>query len=226
MQRVRLGSIDAVIAGPASSKTAVIMFHGYGADCTDLVALSSLKSDVRWVFPNGIEPAHAEPGIGGRAWFSLPKEALEGAFSGKPFDLADFKFPNLSQLHQRLDKMLQLLSLQFTNIVVGGFSQGSGIAIDWTLHRKEKPRGFVILSGGFFNTSLWGNLSALQGLEFFQSHGTEDSILSYASAQHLEKQLVEGGLVGELISFRGGHEIPPKVVTAMQKFLNSHLSQK
>jgi len=63
-------------------------------------------------------------------------------------------------------------------------------------------------------------VTRLDGLEYFQSHGEEDPLLSYAAAEDLNKMLETAGLKGEFHGFRGGHEIPRQVLQQLGHFIN------
>ncbi|MBL7688273.1 MAG: hypothetical protein JNJ49_09570 [Bdellovibrionaceae bacterium] len=60
----------------------------------------------------------------------------------------------------------------------------------------------------------------LAGIRFLQSHGTLDFVLPFALAERLERVLVDAGLDGMLLPFRGGHEIPMPVLREWQSWLN------
>jgi phospholipase/carboxylesterase len=62
-----------------------------------------------------------------------------------------------------------------------------------------------------------------KGLRVFQSHGTQDEILSYAGGERLRDALRKSGLAVDWHSFRGGHEIPQSALMALNAFLKTVL---
>jgi phospholipase/carboxylesterase len=98
-------------------------------------------------------------------------------------------------------------------LVLGGFSQGSMLALDAALHMKEKPAGLLLLSSTLIARPRWEPLMAsLAGVPIVQSHGAQDAILQLADAERLAALLREAGANLRWVEFRGGHEIPPVVL--------------
>ena len=57
-----------------------------------------------------------------------------------------------------------------------------------------------------------------------QSHGQQDALLPHAAAERLRDLLREAELEVEWLSFRGGHEIPDRVMEAMGRFITKATS--
>ncbi|MEM1418628.1 MAG: hypothetical protein AAGH15_27285, partial [Myxococcota bacterium] len=58
----------------------------------------------------------------------------------------------------------------------------------------------------------------------FQSHGQDDMVLAYPGAAALHGALTDGGLEAELVTFRGGHAIPPPALDGLGAFLGRVLA--
>ncbi|MCW7505903.1 alpha/beta hydrolase [Leptospira paudalimensis] len=204
----------------------VVLFHGYGASAFDLYPIHEvLVTDQKfnWVFPHGHLSIPLMPGYSGRAWFPIDMAALEEAIRKNDFrNFADKDPEGMDIARASAYLMLEALGVPWNQLILGGFSQGAMLATDITLRNELMSKGLMILSGALVNESLWKDLAPKKSnLRFFQSHGEYDPILGYANAKKLEKLLRGSGLLGEFISFPGGHEIPAPVVQGISRYLNS-----
>ena len=209
----------------------VILFHGYGADAYDLQTLSDVlggERPVDFLFPQGPLEVPIGPGWTGRAWWPIDVAALEkAAVSGEPRDLSLENPEGLKALRPSVQKMLSQCGYPLSKIVIGGFSQGAMLATDTYLRTPEPCAGLMILSGALLCSTEWKQLAAARsGQRFFQSHGKNDSVLSFRGASQLETALTQGGMKGSLQSFNGGHEIPMSVIQSAQKYIQQSLFQK
>lgn len=220
----RIGSLDCVYLPGEEAGPLVVFFHGYGADCWDLVSISESLDlpGATWVFPNGIIEVPIGPGWMGRAWTEIDAEAFNLALaSGVPRDLSSVR---LTGMERALDASLGFFKSlgveDHSHLIVGGFSQGAMLTIETILSSSLPVSAAVILSGTLTDEENWRQKAAhRQPVQFFQSHGTQDSVLGFAGAQRLEQLLRKADWKGHLRSFKGGHEIPPAVVNDLQAFL-------
>ena len=90
-----------------------------------------------------------------------------------------------------------------------------------TVLRTERPfAGLILLSGSLIAKEEWVPLMGKRkGLPVFQSHGTDDPLLSFQTAETLRDLLTEHGLSLDWQEFQGGHEIPFFVLKQLGKFL-------
>lgn len=227
----KLGTVQCLevpCENPADENNAdcVILFHGYGADAYDLRSLSEVirpKKPTHWLFPQGVQEVPIGPGWTGRAWWSLDMAAIDAAArSGQPRDISNEKPEGLEKLRPRIFQMIEKLDIPWNRIILGGFSQGAMLATDLFLRAPEAPKGLMLLSGALLNKTEWKELAANRaGSKFFQSHGDQDMVLGHRGAAQLETLLINGGLKGSLVTFRGGHEIPMVVIQKATEYLNS-----
>ena len=209
---------------------AVVLCHGFGANMHDLAGLTgalSLGRPVRWVFPQA--PVELPGYPAGRAWFpSDPTEFLAFA-SGELFsDLSGLDPSGLRQSGRLLLDLLDRIGSPVSRTVIGGFSQGSMVALEAALAASEPPAGLVVLSGSIIAGDRWRKAGAarerpLDGLPVFQSHGAGDPILPYAQAVRLGELLDACGAKRRFVRFGGGHEIPPAVTEPLTDFLEDAL---
>lgn len=221
-QRRRYGGLDVIEFTAEPSATTIVFFHGYGANDADLAPLAleiPLPRPARWVFPNA--PLKLDSEGFSRAWFPIDAERIEqGQRTGKAVDFSQSEPSGLAEVRKMTDQFLASLNVPWEQLILGGFSQGSMLAVDLALRAPENPRGLVILSGNLINEKSWKDLAPKRAsLPFFQSHGIADPILGYQGARKLETLLQQAGLSGKLLSFEGGHAIPSDAFAALSRFL-------
>lgn len=229
----KFGPLEAlVVGGEASASTpTIVLFHGYGADAYDLSSLSEeidLPTAARWVFPQGPLQVQIGPGFFGRAWFPIDLEAHQRALdSDRGVDYSESRTPAMDRARDQALQMLAQLKVDPARLILGGFSQGSMLAVDVALQLPVPPAGVAVLSGTLVDEA---NLKALaprhRGLRFFQSHGQYDEVLPFSGAEGLERALTACGWDGFLLSFKGGHEIPQIVLHELQSYFQDALKLK
>lgn len=220
----KIGPLDVVEISPAGHGPCVVLFHGYGADCFDLTPLAhavAAPKGTKWYFPNAPLEIPIAPGFMGRAWFPIDIEALERSMRmGKFRDMTNSTPAGIDKSKILAHEFLTALDRKPEEIVIGGFSQGAMLATDIALSSTFNYKALVILSGSLIKASEWKRLAPIhKGMPFFQSHGENDAILNPHVAHELEGVLTEAGLEGHLDMFRGGHEIPPSVLSLLGDFL-------
>jgi phospholipase/carboxylesterase len=211
----------------------VVLLHGYGAPGDDLVSLQrvlAVPPEVRFVFPEAPLSPPELSAFGGRAWWPIDMVELQRAQAeGRERSNSESAPAGMSearaQLLALLDELERELSVKSEQIVLGGFSQGSMLACDVAL-RSERPfAGLALLSSTPLCVSEWQPLmAARKGLPVLQTHGTHDNVLSHNRAQALRDMLEQAGLAVTWLSFRGGHELPSEVLTALQTFIRARVS--
>lgn len=200
---------------------AVVLCHGYGAPGTDLVAIAEpllrfdrqIAEHVAFIFPEA-SLSLAPPGYtGGRAWWHIDLQRLLSDPSPATLDQFRSATPEGLENARRMlmaaiEEAMQHWNLPLERFVLGGFSQGSMLATDVTLHLPTAPAMLTILSGATICEAQWKELSPERaGLRVLQSHGRFDEVLLYTEGVRLRDTLQAGGADVEFIEFPGGHEI-------------------
>lgn len=204
----------------------VILLHGYGADCTDLAPLSqymNLETPVSWYFPNASLEVPIGPHMMGRAWFPINMERLSLAQQTGEFEryLAAHIPDGFLAAAESVTQFVTGLKERYSKIILGGFSQGSMVSAQVALKNPTLLSGLILLSSTFVSEASWRDLVASDiQYPILQSHGSFDPILPFDHAKRLSEFLSEHTADFEFISFQGGHEIPPPVLTGMQKLIN------
>ncbi len=230
-----LGGLAAHIVGGSEQNAVgtnpvVVLLHGFGAPGDDLVALRKMihvPDAVKFVFPVAPLSLNGNP-QDGRAWWMLDMEQIANDLvSGRGRDI--YAIPQglleaRSSVIALLDELEQQWHISSERVILGGFSQGAMLACD-TVLRTERPfAGLILLSGSLIAKEEWVPLMAKRkGLPVFQSHGTDDPLLSFQTAETLRNLLTKHGVSLDWYEFRGGHEIPFFVLKQLGKFLQSFL---
>jgi phospholipase/carboxylesterase len=236
MRKLRLADLDVVLSGGPDREGGgdgplLVLLHGYGAPGDDLVPLSrqlQVDRSVRFAFPAAplaLEAPGVPPDYAGRAWWQLDMVELQRAVMLGDHETLMKRVPQgLTEAREQVQRLLAALQAEHQltpqKLVLGGFSQGSMLATDVTLHATERPAGLVIMSGSLICRDEWlPLLPQLKGLPVLQSHGRQDPILSYAIAEKLRDELIAAGAQVEFCPFNGGHGIPGGVLDALGKLL-------
>ena len=227
-RRRRIGQLDTLFVEGLPEAPTVILFHGYGADMSDLAPLAGAlqaPKGTNWIFPNGHISLSLGPHMEGRAWFPISLADLEKAQMGTPIDLTQVVPPGLKKSREHALALIESLDVPMNRLVLGGFSQGAMLATDVALRLPERPAGLAILSGSLVNSDEWRALAAkYPGFEFFQSHGGYDTVLGLQPARQLTQLLTGAGWKGKLQEFGGGHEIPAEVLIQLGAYLRRVLA--
>jgi len=221
--RTTIGPFDCIVENPGQTNC-VVLFHGFGADFSDLVPLADLMDrdgDWTWIFPNGPKTVDLGFHMTGRAWFPISMAELEQSIAtGVPRDYAPITERPPQDLLNDLTAFVEELAREYDGVVLGGFSQGAMIATHILPAAGEKLLGALLLSTVLLNEAqLEKSLAQVSPKPFFQSHGAQDQVLHMKFGQKLYQFLKQKGWKGTWIDFAGGHEIPMPVIMKVQEFL-------
>jgi thioredoxin 1 len=189
----------------------LLLLHGYGADERDLGGLLGyLDPDGRYaaVLPRG--PVAAPPGF---SWFDLA--------SGEPDDLGDAFAEALAVLDDLLDAACAEHGFDRAQAVVGGFSQGAGLALALGLGPSERirPAGVLAMSP-FVPPGLLGiDLEGAKDVPVLLQHGTNDPMIPSAGTRGLAEALIEAGLPVVYGEYPMGHEVSLESMQQAQQWL-------
>ncbi len=224
--RTKIGPLDVIDFPIESPEAVVVCCHGYGADASDLAPLAleiPTQRIVRWIFPEAPEPLGSNPMAGGRQWFPIDEEALlQAQVLGTYRDFAKTRPPGIGEAGEAVSALVHETGVK--KFVLGGFSQGSMVAIESALAGEGAPRGVFVLSGNLVDgEGTVARAAKRGGTPFFQTHGEQDPILGFDGAKQLEKVLLGAGWKGSLRPFQGGHGIAPDALGALGNFIDSVL---
>ena len=145
----------------------------------------------------------------------LPDEQ-RGLMAEVPEGLAEAR----EAVTELLERVADALHAPREGLILGGFSQGAMLSLDVALHSDVPLAGLAILSGTIVAEKEWRpRMPRRSGLRVLQSHGEADPILPFSVAEQLRDALRAAGLDVRWIPFRGGHAIPPEVLTGLGKLI-------
>lgn len=206
----------------------ILLFHGFGADAYDLATIAHEVNIAgrkpNWIFPNGPLEIPFSPGWVGRAWFPINIQAIQKAVQEEDYNALSLAFPKEYAVARKVgEDLIAALNIPRSKLILGGFSQGAILAIELALNYHEPCAGLLIFSGTLVNEEKWCHQAPLHAsTPFFQSHGTQDSLLPVKRAHALEHLLLKSGLKGKLHTFEGGHTINHEVLKELSNFISSN----
>jgi phospholipase/carboxylesterase len=209
--------------GQPDAPLTLVLLHGYAMRPADLSPFAhSLGTPAYFLLPEGPHPST----IGGHAWWTVDLEAREAALSRGPRDLTDDYPQGLAAARQQLARFLDAVTVELPprRLVLGGFSQGGMLALDWVLRGTRPVDALVLLSASRLAARDWQpHRARLRDLPVFVSHGSADQDLAFAAGEHLRDFVLESGARTSWVPFEGGHAIPLVVWRGLRKFLSALL---
>jgi len=173
--------ITNVVRGSASERLALLV-HGYGADERDLgQLLTYLDPDGKLaaVLPRG---PYGVPGSAGFSWYGMFGNE-EGSYEEA-----------LTQLDDLLDEQAAALDLPRAESIVGGFSQGAGLALGLALRHSDRPRPKAALAMSPALDSAAFDLDEQDAPPVLVQHGTHDPLIPVQRSRDLARQLRAAGV--------------------------------
>lgn len=212
----------------------VVLMHGYGAPGDDLASLGEVidaPSGTTFLFPEAPHGLLGDAALmtlsdEARAWWQIEigryqRAIMQGTIEQLIDDVPNGIVAARESVIAMLDCYERETSTPGDRIVLGGFSQGSMLALDVALQTSRSLAGLVLLSGSLIASRQWLPLMAgRKDLPVFQSHGTEDPILPYPIAERLRDELANAGMRMTFTSFEDGHGIPPEVYGQLGAWLH------
>ena len=214
-------------------KLVVVLCHGFGAPGHDLVSIGdelfalcpALADSAEIIFPAAPLSLDHLGMLGGRAWWHIDMNELIGAIKhGNLRILRDRRPEGIDEARDALQGVLnevqQKTKLPHNRFVLGGFSQGSMLAVEAALNWSEPPGGLCLWSSTLVSEAQWrANVSRLKEIPVVQSHGRQDAILPFAAALALRDLLIEAGTKMNFIEFDGPHTITLAGLEALVEML-------
>ncbi len=188
---------------------AVVLLHGYAMKPEDLAPFAhSLGVPALFLLPRGPQRGLDSGGYG---WWDIDSEARDAALLRGPRDLAEQYPSGLGAARAMLERFIEALAAQYQPhcTVLGGFSQGGMLSLDFVLRSSRSVDALVLLSASRIASADWEpKRERLRGLPAFLSHGRADQDLAFAAGEALRDFMSASGAEVSWAPFDGGHEIP------------------
>ena len=191
----------------------VILLHGIGADAFDLIPLAkywalTLKK-TKFYSLHAPYPCRLAPL--GKQWFDL--EDRDQTRILKEIELVK------PMIITFLKKKLKDYNLQYKDLILVGFSQGTMVALNLTLTMKEEVRGVLGYSGGVILTKS-GKIEIISKPNICLVHGKNDEVVPKKMMETTKIILKDNNIdVDTHLIENLGHSIDQKGLEIGQNFL-------
>ena len=221
MSKVAGLECETVDLGSNYSGHAVIL-HGYGANRFDLKPLAEHLGGARyWYFLEGPLEVNLGYGMFGRAWFPISMERLMDPTNAPLVPYQSVCPPGLVDSANTVMAAIAELELDPSQTILGGFSQGSMVALRAALLQPNISfKGILLWSSHLVDEAfLKENLKNSQSQNVLMSHGKDDPVLSFQGGKLLLEMMEAANKKVIWKPFAGGHEIPMEVISASREFI-------
>jgi phospholipase/carboxylesterase len=123
---------------------------------------------------------------------------------------------SMDELKLTCEKFISDLKIPWSQIIVGGFSQGAMLATELYLSAPESPRGLISFSGSLIRKSHW-----IEKLLNRKNKKVFDQVLPIKGTYQLLELMKKNELNVDFVTFRGAHEIPHAVCDRAKKYIES-----
>ena len=216
MKEIKIADLKALYQPAASdaAKWAVILLHGHGASMADLAPLTNAlesSSNYHWFFPDAPLSLPHYDIFPARTWFPIDEQKLLQGIC--PWEERHFV-----DACQKVGEFVTELQKEYRHMILGGFSQGSMLALHLALTELKDIYKLALFSTTLVYPERW-DLKSSSNLKVFQSHGLGDPVLPISAARQVKDLLIAAKISVEYREFSGGHEIPLSVLQDFDRFL-------
>ena len=198
-------------------RQAIILCHGYGGDGKDISVLAinwqRFLPDAIFLCPDAPEVCSINPH--GYQWFDLTSENEE--------IILEKSLKAEKKINDFLDQVISNLELEFKNLAIVGFSQGSMMAVQVGLKKKQQVNSIIGYSGKIINKKhLSDNIKSKP--KIFLMHGANDTIVPPTHLLEAKEYLKNHGLNIKTKIFKDcEHKIPVEGSSLGLSFLKKNL---
>ncbi len=185
---------------PADAAGVVVFLHGKGG------GLRTGELMVR---------ALREVGLPGNVAIVLVEGPYHTWFGHQWGDTAQQQARSRQRLRGLLDELIGDRGPPRERVVIAGFSQGAGVAIDMAV---EEPRFGGVASVSPCHSVLRGELPKRVALRVLLAHGAADAVCPVEESRSLARTLEEAHRPARYLEFDGPHTVPMEVVRALATF--------
>ena len=182
----------------------LLLLHGYGSNEEDLFSFASELPEDYFVIS---VRAPYDMMYGSYAWYAINFDEDENKFS-------DINQARISRdlIVDFIDEMISKYPIDFHNVSLIGFSQGSILSYAVALSYPEKVQRLVAMSGYLDTEMAIDNFKEndLSKLKIFASHGKVDQVIPVEWARKTEPTLAELGISIVYKEYPIGHGVSPQ----------------
>ena len=228
----RIGDLDVTLVSETKQPEGIVVLcHGFGADRADLSSIADemIKVDGRFeqllfVFPDGPLNVDELVGFKARAWWLADLDRIEKLYEEGDFEELKSSCPTeLKTCSKMIGKLIgdvhESYNVDYSKILVGGFSQGAMLATDVALGFEHCLGGLIAWSGSLICEDAWRAKAGKHKFPVYQSHGTMDPILPFSNAVELCNLFADAGLNNVFTEFDGPHTIDVGAMKGAMKLI-------
>jgi phospholipase/carboxylesterase len=206
---MKLRAVELPARAPGLDRT-LVLFHGFGADENDLLAIGD-ELDPRLRVVSLQAPIALD--FGGRAWFNL--QQTPRGFTFDPAEVAEASRLALEAVEE--------IARGSPRPLLGGFSQGAGVALSVALPRPDLTSGVLVLSG-LPPPAAQGPPGGLGGLPAFVAHGLHDPLIPVEVGRGTRDLLTRLGAEVTYREYPMGHMVVPAELSDARTWLQAVLA--
>jgi len=211
-----------VIANAKYPKYAIVLLHSYEKNKHDLAQVGRRYlndhmqgREVMIVSPTGPDKMGKGAGWGPRPGMNEPPNVREST--------ATYAFKRSSELVRKLFASIHKLhGIKYSNIIVGGFSQGAQVALDAALNFESDVSVAMLWSTTVINGEAWRKLlPQKRNIKVFVAQGKDDGKVEAETMERVRDLIKDNGNPLVYYKFPGGHAITGDVIRESGKFVLS-----
>jgi len=181
-------SLKVAVKNATGTHSATVVFmHGLGDSSVGWSFLAThmkTLTHIKWIFPNApVQPVTVNRGMACPSWYDIYALGSDAELPANR-DRADEAgiMKSVATINNIVQQELDTTDIPSDRIVLGGFSQGSVIALITGLTSERKLAGVAALSGYLAMPSKIVSMTSDRGrqLPIFWGHGREDETVKYA----------------------------------------------
>jgi len=191
----------------------LILHHGRGSDEHDLLPLADLLDPTGRLQVVSPQAPIDIPQVPGYHWYLVRRV-------GYP-DPSTFRasYGQLSELH---DELARRYEIDFSRIVLGGFSMGAVMSYALGLGEdRPAPAGILALSGFIPTVESWQpDFSGREQTHVFITHGRNDQVIDVDFARKARQTVEQGGLPVEYHETNAAHHVDPAALRSASSWID------
>ena len=187
-----------------SNKRALVLLHGYGSHMGDLAGLAPMIGGHNHYFCLNA-PIELSFGYipGSYSWFDTDERNLESITN------------SVNLIKNTLDIITQKHEILYSEMLIGGFSQGGMVATHMGLTQKINFEGVISMSSRL----LENDLQITNQAPVFISHGINDQVISVEEGRKSRRILEKSECIVSYKEYDMAHEIRQETIKDLKEWL-------